>query len=341
MGGQQSVMPHPGLFQQMLETAWPKNPPPGHMSPLQRLGYGTAGPEGLQKATQDYLAQMGQTDPGQLAMQWGMAISGEGGGEGEPPPEFGRKVLVTGGKQPKGIGYLQDPSVWSYSDIYRRGELQKWARERPSPDHHLVAFDDASQGTHWIHRRDFEVQQPRPDIPPGTRVRLTSGAWGRGVEGKVVGPAELIPQRGTAPPWAPNFKPETDYYKLDMGGERLGAVHRDDFEMVGPEEPPEYLHSILTPEQAKGLAQKTHLPSKGQRFYSTLRSAHDTHEELYGRFPIRIKGDVHPFTQSDPNWGDLSEWTSEKDIPTDHLEVEDADGNWVPLSIIRKGIKYK
>ena len=77
--------------QQVWNKLWPQTPAPGQMSPLQRLGYATAGPQGLQKAMQDYYAQMQQSaqqaaqNPEQFAMRTALAFGGEGGGEGGVP----------------------------------------------------------------------------------------------------------------------------------------------------------------------------------------------------------------------------------------------------------------
>lgn len=81
MGGVLSAGPVESGLQQAGQFLWPANPAPGQMSPLQRLGYATAGPQGLQNAMQDYWTQLQQQGPAGTAMQWGMGISG-GGGEG-------------------------------------------------------------------------------------------------------------------------------------------------------------------------------------------------------------------------------------------------------------------
>ena len=50
----------PDLLKGIGNALWPQNPAPGQMSPLQRVGYATAGPEGLQHAEQDVDAQLQQ-----------------------------------------------------------------------------------------------------------------------------------------------------------------------------------------------------------------------------------------------------------------------------------------
>jgi hypothetical protein len=61
MGGQQTRGPvESNQLQRLMQTVWPQNPPAGQMSPLQRLSYATAGPQGLQKAAQDVGAQFTQ-----------------------------------------------------------------------------------------------------------------------------------------------------------------------------------------------------------------------------------------------------------------------------------------